>query len=338
MSLLRQISLLLLSVVVLSACSEDDPIEVIHHVNPLWTPDGKTIVAGYDQYMTSTGDAMSNVLVQPSRLAVMDFATRTTRIVNLVDVITWHQLYAFDPSGTALAFTQHGSILFYDLQGNQLLSHMPPSGGDPRFLAFSNTGNSFIWVGITGTGYTVSLTTYDATNWTILDTTPLATVETTEAVISLVLTSQRSYAVRMSSGLVREVDFNGIELNDFSIAELLTDNPWHSRLIFYNDMNTGLRYLYAIDKTGMMLLDLASGTATRLVEGTLVDFDLSDQRQSMLYETHTGDVWLSSPQGSPLSRIAPQNLMPRFSPALNGIALVERISTTRDSLHILLLR
>ncbi|MFZ1730841.1 MAG: hypothetical protein WAV84_12020 [Bacteroidota bacterium] len=336
MSLLRQISLILFSVVVLSACSEDDPTLVIHHVNPLWTPDGKTIVAGYDEYVPVTGDAIAALRMAPSRLQIMDFATRAKRVIDLVGVSTWHSIYAFDPSGTALCFAQHGEIIFYDLQGLQLLKYAPTSGGDPRHLAFSNTGNSFVWIGTTSSGYTVNLTTYDGVNWTILDTTPLLSVETTEAVLSLVLTSQRSFAVRMNSGIVKEIDFNGTELNSFSIAELQTDNPWHARLVYYTAR--GGRYLYAIDANGMMRMDLSSGTSNLLVGGTLIDFDVSDKRESMLYETTTGDIWLSNPDGNPLSRIAPQNLMPRFSPAANGIALVARVDTYVDSLHILLLR
>jgi hypothetical protein len=217
-----------------------------------------------------------------------------------------------------------------------VIRYTPPTGGDPRFLAFTNTGNSFLWIGVTASGYAVNLTTYDGVNWNILDTTPIGSVVTTDAVVSLVLTSQRSYAVRMNSGLVRELDFNGTELNSFSIDELIADNPWHTRLVYYTI--NGQRFLYAIDKTGMMRMDLSTGTSERLVQGTLVDFDVSDYRKSMLYETQTGDTWMSTPDGIPLSRIAPQNLMPRFSPAANGIAMVERVDTYVDSLHILLLR
>ncbi len=333
---LRGLTLLLLSVVVLAACSDDDPIESVHHVNPLWTPDGKTIVAGYDAYYPSPGDGAVAPATPPSRLAVMDFATRATRIIDLVKVSTWHSLYAFDPSGHALVFTQNGAFWFYDLQGKQLLQHSPAEGGEPRLLAFNNTGNSFLWAGTTGWGYSVNMTTYDAMNWTILQTVTLFSDTTSEAVISLVLTSQRSFAVRMNSGLVREIDYDGTELNSFTIGALAADNPWHQRLIYYT--TNGLRYLYAIDADGLMRLDLSTGAANQLVKGEVVDFDVSDTRRSLIYETHTGDTWLSSQDGIPLSRIAPQNLMPRFSPAANGIAMVERISPQRDSLHVLLLR
>ncbi len=336
MSLLRQLPFFLLAIViVMTACSDDDPAQAIHHANPVWTPDGKTIVAGYDQFQ-SNGAGTDGPRTQVSRMAVMDFTTRQTRIIDLGDVMTWHTLYAFDPSGKALAFAQSGRIRFYGLDGQLLLEHQPATGGDPRFVVFNNTGNSFVWLGLTSTGYTVNLTTYDASSWDVLDTTPLSEVTTTEAPIALCLTSQRSYAVRMSSGLVREVDFNDTELNSYSIKALQADNPWHTRLIYYS--NAGNRYLYTIDGDGLMRLDLVTGSADQLVRGEIVDLDVSDTRRSMVYETHTGDTWLSNQDGSPLSRIAPQNLMPRFSPANNGIALVQRIDAYRDSLHILLLR
>jgi len=57
-----------------------------------------------------------------------------------------------------------------------------------------------------------------------------------------------------------------------------------------------------------------------------------------VYETGTGDTWIATTEGLPLTRIAPQNIMPRFSPAANGIALIERLDEYTDSLHVLLLR
>lgn len=333
MSPFRLLPLLVISAVLLAACSDDEPSRIVHYVNPLWTPDGKTLVAGYDEYLP--GGQSPSPLRAATRLAVMDIATRVTRVVDLGAVNTWHTMYAFDPSGTALAIAQDNGIFFFDLQGRQLLSFQPSEGGAPRFIAFGNTGNSFVWVGATADGYTVNKTGYDAAGWTIGTTERLESVTTTEAVISLVLTSQRSYALRLGSGLVREVEFNGTELNSFTIETVTSDNPWHERLVYYS---SGGRYLYAVDSKGMMRMDLGSGTAARLVQGTIVDLDLSDQRRSMVYETRTGDLWLSSEDGIPLTRLAPQNIMPRFSPAANGIAMVSRVDTYTDSLHVLLYR
>lgn len=328
----RLLPLLVISAVLLTACSDDEPTRIVHHVNPLWTPDGKTLVAGYDEYLPG-GEAPSP-LRPASRIAVMDVDTRVTRVVDLGTVNTWHTVYAFDPSGSALAIAQANGIFFFDLQGRQLLAFQP-TDASPRFIAFGNTGNSFVWVGATADGYTVNKTTYDAAGWTIGATEQLAAVTTIEAVISLALTSQRSYALRFASGLVREVEFNGTELNSFTIETMTSDNPWHERLVYYS---SGGRYLYAIDGKGMMRMDLGSGTAARLVQGTIVDLDISDQRRSMVYETRTGDLWLSSEDGIPLTRLAPQNIMPRFSPAANGIAMITRVDTYTDSLHVLLYR
>ena len=334
MTVLRRLALLVFAATFVAACSDDDPIQTTHVVNPLWTPDGKTLVAGFDQRMSN--DPAPSDASPATRLAVMDIATRVTRIVDLGAVSTWHTLYAFDPSGVALALVQDGSIFFYDLQGRQLLRHQPTAGGAARLLAFQNTGNSFVWVGATADGYTVNLSTYDATSWNVLETTTLETVTSTEAVLSLALTSQRSYALRLGSGHVREIDFNGTERNSFSMGTLTSDNPWHERLVYYSAF--GSRFLYAIDNDGMMRFDLNTGGADRLVKGTITDFDMSDQRQSMVYETRTGDIWLSSSEGTPLQRMAPQNLMPRFSPAANGVAMVTRVSPALDSLHVLLYR
>lgn len=326
-------------VLLLASCSDDNPDRVVHHVNPVWTPDGKTVVAGYDEY--PFGGSTPSPLRMPSRMAVMDVATRTTRIIDLGAVATWHTLYAFDPSGTALAFVQDGNILFYDLQGRQLLSFAPTEGGRPHLLAFNNTGNSFVWVGMNANGYTVNNTVYDANGWRILATTPLETVVADDTVTALTLTSQLSYALRTAAGTVREMNFSGIPLNTFTVARIEADNPWHERLVYYNAFTS--RFLYAIDQDGMMRMDLNSGGSTRLVKGRIIDFDVSSARESMIYETRTGDVWLATIDGVPLylrlgEAIKASTLMARFSPAANGIAMVARHDVYADSLHILLYR
>ncbi|MDX9759608.1 MAG: hypothetical protein RBU27_10650 [Bacteroidota bacterium] len=336
---IRQIFPALFFLLMLASCSDDDPTRVVHHVNPVWTPDGKTVVAGYDEYHYG-GDPPS-ALRMPSRLAVMDVATRATRIIDLGTVATWHTLYSFDPSGTALAFVQDGSILFYDLQGRQLLSFAPTEGGTPSLMTFNNTGNSFVWVGTTADGYTINNTVYDANGWRILATAPLATVVADDTVTAITLTSQLTYALRTASGTVREVGFSGNELNTFTVERIESDNPWHERLVYYNAFTS--RFLYAIDREGMMRMDLNTGGTTRLVKGRIIDFDVSSARESMFYETRTGDAWIATTEGLPLSlrlgeSIKASTLMARFSPAGNGIAMVARHDVYADSLHILLYR
>jgi hypothetical protein len=332
MPYLRTALLPLLALVLFAACSEEEVPFIMHHVNPLWTPDGKTIVAGYDHYPPSEAGERGMI----TRMLVKDFDSRVTRVIDLQEVSTWHSLYSFDPSGQVLAFAQQGSIRFFDLQGNKRMEFAPSSGGDPRFMDFSNTGNSFVWLGVTASGFAVHSTTYDGASWTIGGTTTIEEIPSTDPVIALAMTSQRSYVTRQRSGIVREMDFSGDIINSFAIGAVPADNPWREKLLYYPD--GGRRYIYAVDLDGMWRLDLNSGDTEQLVKGNIINFDMSPVRRSMLYETKTGDTWLSTPEGTPLSRLAPMHIMPRFSPAANGIALVERIDTWQDSLKILLLR
>jgi len=98
------------------------------------------------------------------------------------------------------------------------------------------------------------------------------------------------------------------------------------------------RYLFVRDGEGIRRLDLETGLPRLLVEGGAIDMDISASRSSMVYETATGDTWIATVEGAPLTRIAPMNVMPRISPADNGIAMVERIDVFTDSLHVLRLR
>ncbi len=331
---IRHLLALFLIAVAFTACSEDDPATMTHYFNPVWTPDGSTIVAGYLQGSTGPVDAASPV--SSGDLAVLDFETRALRIVSMPDVQTIHALYSFDPSGTALAFAQNGSIRLYDLNGNVLLNYVPTEGGNPEMMVFSNTGNSFVWIGGTPGSYMLNQVTYDAATWTVLSEFPMMTLPSTARVIGLSMTGQRSVAVRYDNGTIKEYDFNSDELNSFTVEPFASENPWQQRMMYFSRPND--RRLYLRDAGGLHQLNLNSGTSQQLLFGNVVDMDVSESRSSMVYETGTGDTWIATTDATPLTRIGPQNLMPRFSPAANGIATVQRLDVYTDSLHVFLLR
>jgi len=330
----RSIFLLLVFLIGFSACSDDDPVQITHYYNPVWTPDGKTVVAGIWQYLDSGSDAVTGPWIDPGTLAVYDMETESQSVITL-PVGTVHRLYSFDPSGMALAFVED-AIGFYSLDGSELLRYSPSAGGTPMHLAFNNTGNSFVWTGATANEYTVNTTQYNSTGWSIEDESTLFSIPRESPIIALALTSQRSVALRFADGVVREYDFDGALLNTFTTTPFDTENPWQQRLMLYS-LN-GIRLLYFRDGSGLHRFDLESGESRQLVKGAVVDMDVLASRATMVYETGTGDVWIATTDASPLTRIAPQNLMPRFSPAGNGIAMVARTTPQRDTLNVLLLR
>jgi hypothetical protein len=334
MSFTRALFLLILSVILLPACSEDDPSTMTHYFNPVWTPDGSVIVAGYLSSATGTVDVAGPVT--GSDLAVMNIATRALRIVPMPLVNTVHALYAFDVTGEALAFVQNGSILFFDMDGKVLLNYTPTEGGNPELMAFTNTGNSFVWIGGAPGNYSINQATYSSLPWKIDNQLTMITLQESARIIAMTLTGQRSLALRFDDGVVKEYDFNGDTLNSYMTTPFDAPNPWQQRMIYVSGNNG--RRLYVRDAAGLHLFDLSSGMARQLVYGQVVDLDVSAPRNSMVYETGTGDTWIATTEGLPLTRIAPQNIMPRFSPAANGIALVERLDEYTDSLHVLLLR
>ena len=324
---LTRFSLLLIVLLGMTACSEDDPATMKHYFNPVWTPDGTTLVAGYLE--APTGPVVPG---QDGVLAVMDLQSRMLRTVALPGMSTVHTLYCFDPSGTALAFVKDGTISFFDLSGNTLLTHVPSEGGTPEFFDFSNTGNSFVWAGKTAEGYDINLTTYDAAGWLVQNQITLISLETTAGMVALTMTGQRSVAVRFDDGMVYNYDFDGSLLHTFMLTPFENVNPWQQRLI-YSTGQDGTR-LYARDAGGLHLLDLAAGSARQIVYGQVVDLDVSGGRRSMVYETSTGDTWSATMEGLPLVRLEPQTIMPRYSPANNALALIHRLDGFTDSLLV----
>lgn len=301
-----------------------------HYFNPLWTPDGSAVVAGYLEAPSGVVDADNPV--SSGELAVRDFDTGNLRIVPMPDVQTLHRLYDFDPSGQALAFTQNGSIRLYDLQGQLLLNYQPAEGGEPQLMQFTNTGKSFVWIGGTPGNYSVNQSTYDMATWTVESEFPMMTLDKNASIISMVLTGQRSVAIRWDDGEVKEYDFTGAELNSLTTVPFTDENPWQHRLVYATRSQN--RWLYVRDQEGIYQFDLETGEADQILVGHVVDFDVQGERASMVYETGTGDTWLATLDATPLTRIGPQNLMPRFSPAANGIATIERLDAYTDTLRI----
>lgn len=330
----RSILPLLVVLIGFSACSDDDPITITHYYNPLWTPDGKTVVAGMWQYLDHGSDDMVAPHTDPGTLAVYKMESHSQYTLTL-PVETIHRMYHFDPSGEALAFV-HNGIALYNLDGAELLRYTPTVGGIPMQMTFSNTGNSFFWTGSDGDQYTVNRTQYNINGWTVEDESTLLTMPRESAIIAMTATSQQSVALRFEDGVVREYDFSGSLLHTFTTSPFTTENPWQQRMVFYS--HNGVRFLYVRDAAGLQRFDLETGESRQLIEGAVRDMDVLASRATMVYETGSGDVWIATTDASPLTRIAPQNLMPRISPAGNGIAMVARVTPQTDTLNVLLLR
>lgn len=329
--------LLGLVVITLNACSDDDPTVVEHFYNPVWSPDGSTIIAGYVQASLAPGGELTGPgsPSQPgTRLVFMDANTRNRRVIDLGDIRTQHALYEFDASGTVVMFVQDGKISLVDQGGSVRGSYTAP-GNVPVSVARFVEGNGMLAFCAGGTTQLeVRRLVFDPSNWRVIDDSLLVNTPAPGAVIALTTIGSDAFAVRFSNGQVRHYGIDGTLLHTFDTVPFSSVNPWHQRLVYYQKppANTGL---YVLEHEALSFLDFVTGMKNVLVTGQVVDMDVSDERNSMVYETRSGDVWLSSVSGLPLSRIAPQNLMPRFSADGKGLVMIERLNPRTDSLHIL---
>ena len=317
---------------ILSACSDDGPVNVQHrhYFNPAWTPDSKIVGFGVDEALRlstepipATTDQMELVFVE----------TREHRRITLPNVNTRHARYEFEVSNKVLAVLAEG-VHFFDLEGNSLwIYDRNDEGFVPKDFQLLPSGNGFIW-GDSRNGRThIAITRYDRNTWAETGEEVLKDTLMTSTVIAITLTSHRSYAVRMSDGQILEFDFSGEQLGSYDSTPFVTDNINHQRL-FYISIG-GKRSIYALEDAALILLDLDAHSVKRLVTGGIRDFSVHTKGSFMVYETYSADTWFGLSNGYPLVRILPHNIMPRFSPNGKYLAAIGLIDAVVDTLTII---
>ncbi|MCZ7558324.1 MAG: hypothetical protein M5R41_18160 [Bacteroidia bacterium] len=322
---------------VFSACSDDDSDLIEHHFNPQWSPDGSTVVAAYVRGTAMAGGEVTgpgSPAHPGTELAILTVNTRSKRIIDLAPLRTQHALYEFDPSGTVLLLAQDGRLSLVDLNGTLRGSYNVPGAPQHVFARFVEGAGNVVLCASGTTQLEVRRLLFDPTTWSVIDDSLLMSAPAPAPLVALTPIGRDGLALRFENGVVRAYSFDGTLLHSFTTDSYTTINAWHQRMVYFQ-RQFGSPLLYVMEKDALSTLDLSSGAKSVLVTGQVIDMDVSDERNALVYETKTGDVWLSSVAGLPLSRIAPQNLMPRFSADGAGIATVERLNTRTDSLRIL---
>jgi hypothetical protein len=334
-------SLLLMSVFVVSACSDNEADVYEHLYNPLWSPLGNTIVAGYAAgsggglTAPAPGSTNTQLLVADVDTLNRKVIIHNRRIIDLPDLQTIHSLYEFDPTGSVLMFPQNGRLTFVDLNGRVRAHYNTADGLALAAARFVPSDASIVLVaGLRNGQFEVHRLVFDPNDWRIMDDSLLLSRPAPGDVISITPAGREAFVLRFATGEIRHYANNGALLHTYETTHFASVNPWHHRLMYFHRQpaNPGI---YVLEHKAISFLDLVTGDKRVLVTGDVVDMDVNDRRNSMAYETYTGDIWLSSTSGVPLTRISPQNIMPRFS--MDGLALasVERMSPRLDTLKVL---
>jgi hypothetical protein len=169
---------------------------------------------------------------------------------------------------------------------------------------------------------------------------------TSAGVMDIAITTSNSFAVRLDDGSVINYNTDGKILARFTLSlPIQFAFPWQGRLQAHHpsagNQDWSSTTIYARDARGLvrMLLgykDSQGHDSSRvLVEGSIIDFDVSRTSAQMIYESGSGDLWLATIDGIPVLRLAPHNVMGSFSPAGKWLASVGRISDNLDSLSFI---
>jgi len=319
-----------------AACSDDGPdsLHHVHYFNPAWTPDSKIVAFGLDEAVRPSSQPAAT---ESSQMRLVFPETGERRTIVLPNANTHHNKYEFEVSNKVLAVLGDG-VRFYDIDGNPLWYYdRNDEGFVPEDFDLLPSGNGFLW-GDTREGRThIAITRYDRNSWSETGEQVLKDTTMPGEVLTLTLTSHRTYAVRMSTGDVHEFDFSGELIASYQTTPFSTDNINHQRLVYtVSPPPASKRQLYLLEREALSLIDLDAQTLARLVTGGIRDFSLHSSGNFMVYETFSADTWFSLSSGYPLTRILPHHMMPRFSPNgkwLAAIALIDGVADTLTIIH-----
>jgi hypothetical protein len=328
------ITLPLLFLLLITACS-DNSGESVHHThywNPVWNPDGHTIA--YALLEAEAPVPLPSPPPSSARMLLYDAATKTSTTISLGTTETPLRYYRFDLSGSILAILSDG-LRFHHRDGSLISVYRGVAGFTPVWFDFTNTGYSFVWIGSAGGHVRVGLTRMDPQTWTPVEERALLDTLVSASALSITLTSQSTYAMRLDDGSIVEMDFPGNVRNAFTSAPFIASNP-RQYALRTSTASGGRTMLYALESAGLLAMDLGIGTKVQLIRGGISDFDISPASRLMVYETYSGDVWLATEDGLPLDRSGPHNVMPALSPDGTRLASVARTSSTKDSVRVII--
>jgi hypothetical protein len=329
----------LLAAAAIPGCdSGPETFHVTHFHNPSWTVDGKYVVAGYQDFSSEGGTANT-----PGPVRNMYIREVGTGISTAILHPGFHMTDRFflDPANHIAAATS-GGLLFVSLDGTV----KGTLGGAqfpvvPSLLDFTPAGGACLWAGSAngGTGrLVVGRALYTIAPWEPGTVQVLKDTAITSTLLDIVHTSDASWAMRLSDGTIREYSFTGALLSQFSVRPLTHESgsAWQTRMHYVD--NGRDRKIYVIEDSGLVSLNLVTKVSSLLVKGRLpnVAFSKAAASNFMLYETQTGDIWLSTRDtNSPLYRLAYQNIMPSISSDGRRATAVARLNQHTDTLNVL---
>lgn len=325
--------LVVFTLAILAGCSTNEPSpNQIHYYNPVWTPDGKAAVFGLYRGIPS-GDNLSSSL-----LYMVDTIGRQIEF-SVPPMNTLNRRFWVDSISHSLAFTQNG-ISFFSLPvypsptSNLLGSYMPSlSGRQPTVMSFSPLGHAFLWAGNTNGMLTVGYVSYADKPWLPIKETVLLDSSTSTQPQDIIFITSTTYAIRLSDGRIRHCDVGKSLIHEYIVTPFVAANLWQYHLTYYNVPGSPQR-IYAAQQNGFVQCLPDSLSVQLLVDGGLVNYDVSQATRFMIYETNSFDTWLATDEGIPLARLLPHNGMSRFSPDGMFIAAVGAVTPLKDTVTV----
>lgn len=308
-----------------TGCKEDAvPALSVHHYNPTWSQDGRTVLVGLDERTAGQGES----------------TTRNLLFITAADGSSISRLVpGFSPQNRIWGetFTAYFGVMvadriqFYTHAGEVKGSVPDMNGVTPTMVHFADSG--YIWAGKGTNGrWLIGMHIHDGTPWQPTRSYVLKDTVFDSDVVDVTLTGGNTYAVHLARGVVQEFTFGGLSLGLFSFPPLRKPDVWKTRLHAYRD--SFFRRIYCQSDSGLVMIDLDRRTMKYVILGRIINFDVSPASRWLMMETASGDTWRHSSDGTPMLRMAPHHIMPSFTPDGGGFAAVGVVDRYSDTLTI----
>jgi|GEM_PF-1416629 len=320
------------SLFMFSGCTNEPEAEdTIHHYNPMWSADGAWLAAGYEHI--PAGRSQDGDAIRALNLVTLKVDGAASPEAYSVPGMSPRDRFSFVPDLEAVIAAATGNgLVFADMQGRSMGTLSTPGlPVRPSCFSFDESGASYVWAGNEDGRVRVGRATYQSEPWSPLSVTTLIDSLTGAGISDVLAVDAASFAARFSDGTVVQYAYDGRELARFQLLPKNDADSWLNRLHLYRSGNRN--YLYAVDDSGIVSLDLSAKKATLLVKGNVRGFTVSSASHRMFFATSTGDIWCALFDGSPLFRV-PQHSMPNWSPNGTWYAAVGAVSRNRDTLSV----
>jgi hypothetical protein len=334
------VRLLVVLVLILSGCSDDEPIlDRIQYQWPQWSNDGSFVMSRY-YFNQAPGSAVST-----KTFSIHDRASGSEKLIDVTTSSAEEPARFWIHPGDKSVVLGRRSLTVVGIPDVILhgILDVPSAVKAPSYIAFSADAGGYYWVNLVSPTFIAYTNNYDAQSLQPSSFAVLMDSATGAEARDIIATREDECAVLLSNGSIMRVNNAGELVETYTISEHSSTDPGFSRIRYLRSASgtpsaSTPDFIYYVDESGLARINLVTGDHMLLVGGQtgfITNFDVNESTRNILFITSGHQVWLGSENGAPLSLLLYEHHMASLSPDGKSVAAVTYTNGKQESLTIL---